>query len=87
MFLIQDTLVSLDVLEKEFCCDLETCRGCCCIEGDAGAPLTDEEEEKINEILPVLLPDMTKDAKSVVDMQGIAYNDPSFRREGDIYCQ
>ena len=50
MFLIQNTLVSLDVLEKDFCCDLDKCRGCCCIEGDAGAPLTDEEEEKIREI-------------------------------------
>ena len=48
MFLIGDkTLVSLDIIEKEFCCDLDVCRGCCCIEGDAGAPLTSEEEEKI----------------------------------------
>lgn len=48
MFVIgNNTLVSLDILEKEFCCDLGTCRGCCCIEGDAGAPLTAEEEEKI----------------------------------------
>ena len=53
MFLIQNTLVSLDVLEKDFCCDLDKCRGCCCIEGDAGAPLTDEEEEKIHEILKI----------------------------------
>ena len=43
MFLIQNTLVSLDVLEKEFCCDLDTCHGCCCIEGDAGCPVSDEE--------------------------------------------
>ena len=50
MFLIQQTLVSLDVLEKEFCCDLGTCRGCCCIEGDAGAPLTAEEEARVAEI-------------------------------------
>ena len=63
MFLIQNTLVSLDVLEKDFCCDLDKCRGCCCIEGDAGAPLTDEEEAKIREILPVILPDMTKQCK------------------------
>ena len=63
MFLIQNTLVSLDVLEKEFCCDLDKCRGCCCIEGDAGAPLTDEEEQKIREILPILLPDMTKEGE------------------------
>jgi hypothetical protein len=69
MFLIQNTLVSLDVLEKEFCCDLDKCRGCCCIEGDAGAPLTDEEEEKIREILPIILPDMTKEARAVVEAQ------------------
>lgn len=58
MFIIQDTLVSLDVLEKEFCCDLDKCLGSCCIEGDAGAPLTAEEEQKIQTILP--------DRKSVV---------------------
>ena len=85
MFVIGDnTLVSLDVLEKEFCCDLDTCRGCCCIEGDAGAPLTVEEEEKIQSILPVLLPEMTKEAKAVVEAQGIAYNDPSNERVTSI---
>ena len=60
MFLIQNTLVSLDVLEKEFCCDLETCRGCCCIEGDAGSPVSDEELQQIEQLLPELLPQMTK---------------------------
>ena len=85
MFVIGDnTLVSLDVLEKEFCCDLDICRGCCCIEGDAGAPLTVEEEEKIQSILPVLLPEMTKEAKAVVEAQGIAYNDPSNERVTSI---
>ena len=84
MFLIQNTLVSLDVIEKEFCCDLDSCRGCCCIEGDAGAPLTKEEEDKINEILPVLLPEMTKEAKEVVETQVIAYNDPSDERVTSI---
>ena len=77
MFLIQNTLVSLDVLEKDFCCDLDKCRGCCCIEGDAGAPLTDEEEAKIREILPIILPDMTKEARAVVETQGLSYLDPS----------
>ena len=85
MFIIgNNTLVSLDVLEKEFCCDLDVCRGCCCIEGDAGAPLTAEEEAKINEILPILLPEMTKEAKAVVEAQGIAYNDPSDERVTSI---
>ena len=71
MFLIQNTLVSLDVLEKEFCCDLETCRGCCCIEGDAGAPVSDEELKQIEQLLPELLPQMTKEARAVVEEQGL----------------
>ena len=77
MFLIQNTLVSLDVLEKEFCCDLETCRGCCCIEGDAGAPVTDEELKQIKALLPELLPQMTKEAREVLETQGLSYLDPS----------
>jgi len=80
MFIIANTLVSLDVLEKEFCCDLDTCRGCCCVEGDAGAPVSREEEEQINAILPQLLPEMTKEARDVVAEQGIAYDDPSGER-------
>lgn len=78
--LIQDTIVSLEVLEKEFCCDLEHCKGCCCIEGDAGAPVTEEEERTIKTLLPELLPQMTKEAREVVEQQGIAYNDPSGER-------
>ena len=77
MFLIQNTLVSLDVLEKEFCCDLDTCRGCCCIEGDAGCPVTDEEVKIIEQILPELLPHMTPEARAVVEQQGLSYLDPS----------
>ena len=84
MFLIQNTLVSLDVIEKEFCCDLETCRGCCCIEGDAGAPVLDEEVAEIEQILPILLPDMTKEARAVVAKQGISYLDPSGERVTSI---
>ena len=78
MFVIgNNTLVSLDVLEKEFCCDLDTCRGCCCIEGDAGCPVTDEEVEQIQKLLPQLLPQMTKEAREVVEKQGLSYLDPS----------
>lgn len=84
MFLIQNTLVSLDVLEKEFCCDLDTCRGCCCIEGDAGCPVTDEELQQIEQLLPLLLPEMTKEAREVVTKQGISYLDPSGERVTSI---
>ncbi|MCQ2325506.1 MAG: DUF3109 family protein [Paludibacteraceae bacterium] len=77
MFLIQNTLVSLDVLEKEFCCNLDACHGCCCIEGDAGAPITDEEEQQLTEALPILKRDMTKEAQAVVEQQGVSYLDQS----------
>jgi hypothetical protein len=78
MFIIgNNTLVSLDVLEKEFCCDLDTCRGCCCVEGDAGCPISDEELKRIESILPELLPQMTKEARAVVEQQGLSYLDPS----------
>lgn len=80
MLLIQDTIVSLEILEKEFCCDIDNCKGCCCIEGDAGAPVTEEEEEQLKHLLPDLLPQMPKEARAVVEQQGIAYNDPSGER-------
>jgi len=84
MFVIKDTLVSLDVVEKEFCCDLDCCKGCCCIEGDAGAPVTDEEITEIEKILPILLPEMTKEARAVVEQQGVSYLDPTGDRVTSI---
>ena len=85
MFVIGDnTLVSLDVIEKEFCCDLDTCRGCCCIEGDAGCPVTDEELKQIEAILPELLPHMTKEARKVVEEQGLSYLDPSMTKNSQF---
>ena len=78
MFIIgNNTLVSLDVLEKEFCCDLDSCRGNCCIEGDAGCPISDEELQQIKQWLPELLPHMTPEAREVLEQQGLSYLDPS----------
>ncbi len=83
MFQIQDTLVSLDVIEKEFCCDLQQCKGCCCIEGDAGAPLEPQEAKQIEQNLDMLLPMMSATARDVVTDKGIAYHD----REGELVTQ
>lgn len=83
-FHIQNTLVSLEIIEKEFCCDLQTCKGCCCIEGDAGAPLTTNEEEQLKRLLPDILPQMTKEARHVVEENGIAYHDPTGERVTQI---
>ena len=83
MILIGNTVVSLEILEKEFCCDLEKCRGCCCIEGDAGAPLTEEEEKTLKELLPMLLPEMTPEARKAVEEKGMSYRDP----DGELVTQ
>ena len=58
MFQIQDTLVTLDLAERFFCCDLDKCLGACCIEGDAGAPVTEREVAEIEKVLPEVERDM-----------------------------
>lgn len=52
MVQIDDVIVSLDVFREKFVCNLDACKGECCIEGDAGAPVELEEVEKLEEVLP-----------------------------------
>ena len=73
-------LISSDILTEQFCCDLSKCKGVCCIEGDAGAPVTLEEIGDIEEVLDTVWPDLSAQAQAVIDRQGVAYNDP----EGDL---
>lgn len=80
MLQIQNTIVTLDLAEEFFCCDLEKCLGACCIEGDAGAPVTIDEVEKIEEALPVVEPEMLPRAVEEVRQNGVAYVD----QEGDL---
>ena len=47
MILIDNTCISDDVADKMFVCDLEKCKGACCVEGDGGAPMTEQEIEII----------------------------------------
>ena len=80
MLQIQDALVSLDLAEQFFCCDLDACLGACCIEGDAGAPITEDEREKIEEVLPAVADDLLPRARETVEREGVAYID----EEGDL---
>lgn len=80
MLQIQNTLVSLDLIERFFCCDLDACHGQCCIDGDAGAPVTEEECEQIRRALPAVKADMLPRALEAVEEQGVAYTDC----EGDL---
>lgn len=75
MLHIQNTLISLDLLDQPFCCDLAGCRGGCCVEGDAGAPLEADEEEALIAVLPQIWDDLSAEAKAVIEEQGIASTD------------
>ena len=59
MLQIDDTIISLDILEKKFVCDISICKGECCVQGDSGAPLEDDEiliiEENYEKIKPYLI--------------------------------
>ena len=80
MFDIDGTLVSLDLVERFFCCDLDTCLGACCIEGDSGAPLTEEEYQQLKELLPEVWDDLLPRAQQEIRENGVAYTDP----EGEL---
>ena len=51
MLLVGECIVSEDIKDVKFCCDLSKCKGCCCVEGDAGAPLLKEEIKKIEKVV------------------------------------
>ena len=77
---VGDVLLSSDILTEEFCCDLDACRGACCVEGDAGAPVTLDEIAQIEEVLDDVWGDLSAGAQAVIDRQGVAYTD----RDGDL---
>lgn len=80
MFEIDGVLVSLDVAERFFCCDLDKCLGACCIEGDAGAPITKAEYEKLRQLAPVVADRLSPQARRIIDESGVGYVD----EEGDL---
>lgn len=79
MLQIGKTLVSLDLIEKYFVCDLEACLGACCIEGDEGAPVTEEESREIKSVLADVSSFMTPGGLREVEENGVDY----FDREGE----
>ena len=80
MIQIDDTIISLDVFKEKFLCNLDACKGECCIEGDAGAPLEEEEVEQLKKVLPVIWGDLSSEAQAVIEKQGVCYKD----EDGDL---
>ena len=71
MIQIGDVVVSFDVLREKFICNLDACKGACCVEGDAGAPVELDEIEKLEEVLPVIWEELAPEARAVIEKQGV----------------
>lgn len=76
IYAVDDKLISTEIFEQKFVCDLTKCKGACCIEGDQGAPLKMEEIADMEEVLEEVLPYMRPEGRAAVEAQGVAYIDP-----------
>lgn len=72
---IRDTVVSTELFERHFVCDLNACKGACCVEGDSGAPLLIEEVSAIEDNLDEILPFLSEGGKKAIERAGVFYID------------
>lgn len=70
MIIHENTIVSEDIFDKNFICDLGKCKGECCIQGDSGAPLEDEELGILDDIYPDVKPYITPQGQKAIEEQG-----------------
>lgn len=78
MLVIGNVLVSDQVISEQFVCDLSKCKGACCVDGDAGAPLEKVEMEKIDEIFNIVEPYLGAEGKDEIKKQGKYIFDDEF---------
>lgn len=82
MIVIDDKTISDDVVEEQFVCDLNACKGACCIEGDFGAPLDKSELAILDDIYETVKPLLTEDGIKTIEKQGKYV----FVKETKEYC-
>ncbi len=83
MIEIDNTITSLEVIETPFYCDLDKCKGACCVEGDSGAPLEIEEIQLIEQFLPIIEQYLPEKSKKLIKELGFYYID----NDGDRVTQ
>lgn len=71
MIIVQDVLLSEEVVEAQFICNLEACQGACCWEGDYGAPLEDEEIGILEAEYPNIAPFLTEEGRKTIAEKGL----------------
>ena len=70
MLVIGNTLISEDIIEKQFVCDLNACKGACCVKGDYGAPLEKEEIPILDSIYEKVKPYLSEEGIKAIENQG-----------------
>lgn len=80
MLKINQALVSVDILEKSFVCDLQKCKGECCVSGDSGAPLEEEETTELEEAWPVVKEYLQEEGRESIEQYGLYLRDA----DGDL---
>jgi hypothetical protein len=70
MIVIEDKIISDDVIEQQFVCDLNACKGACCVEGEYGAPLDPAERANLDEIYEKVKPYLTEEGIKTIEKQG-----------------
>lgn len=72
MIIVDDCIISDNLADVKFCCDLAACKGACCVEGDCGAPLDKDEIPVLERIYPCVKPYMTEEGIAVVERDGVS---------------
>ena len=75
MLQIDNTIISDDVIEKKFACDLKTCKGICCVEGDSGAPLELDERKLLDKEYPIIKNFLRPEGIKALEENGLYYID------------
>ena len=78
MIAIDNVLISDEIVQEQFVCDLNVCKGGCCVDGDAGAPLNKDELKKIDDVYAGVLPYLNEESKAEIQRQGRYVYDKEF---------
>lgn len=70
MFQLDNALITSDIVEEFFACDLSKCKGACCVEGDLGAPLDEEELDILDDEYERIKPFLSKEGIKVIEKTG-----------------
>ena len=78
MIAIDHVLLSEEIISEVFVCDLNSCKGACCVDGDAGAPLEASELQRIDEVFNEVLPYLAQQSRDEINRQGRYVYDKEF---------